>query len=183
MFEYNERKAIQAVAYLITQEGVDKDAYLKLIKLLYLAERACLIDTGRPLTGDQACAMPHGPALSVIADAIDKGQVAEGWSEYFAPVSGYRLVLKRDPGTGALSRYEMEKLAEVASRFRHKDRWQTRDETHHLPEWEKNNPGSSRRWIDVRDILEAGNAGDKLESVKRRAREDGAFARALSRGR
>lgn len=181
MFELNQRKAIQAVAYLMGQEGIDADAYLKLVKLLYVAERECLIETGCPLTGDRTCAMPHGPSLSVIADAIGEQQVADDWSDYFAPAGNHRLALKRDPGVGALSRYEMAKLADVALRFRDKNRWQTRDETHDLPEWVKNDPGKSSKMILVRDILEAGNASEKLRSVMRRAREERALARALGR--
>lgn len=181
VFDLNKRKAIQAVAYLMGQKGIDADAYLKLIKLLYVAERECLIETGCPLTGDRACAMPHGPALSVIADAIGKEQVAEDWSEYFAPAENHRLALKRDPGVSALSRYEMAKLAAVARRFQGKDRWATRDETHYLPEWVKHEAGRSSETIPVSDILEAGNASEKLRAATRRGREDRAFVQALGR--
>ncbi len=181
VFDLNKRKAIQAVAYLMGQGGVDADAYLKIIKLLYVAERECLIETGCPLTGDRTCAMPYGPALSVIADAIGKQQVAEDWSEYFEPASDWRLVLKRNPGVSALSRYEMAKLAAAAQRFQGKDRWETSNDTHDLPEWEKHEPGKSSETIPVSDILEAGKASKKLRAATRRGREDRAFAQALGR--
>ena len=38
-------------------------AYIKLIKLMYLADRRCLIETGFPITGDRMVSMPKGPEL------------------------------------------------------------------------------------------------------------------------
>lgn len=161
------------------QEGKDHDAYFKLIKLLYVAERESLIETGRPIVGDQPCAMPRGAALTEIVDCICKERVAEGWLEFFAPVLGKRLSLKKDPGDGALSRYEKDKLAEVARRFHEQDRWDTADATHELPEYTKNAVEGSSKPIPIEDILEAGGVSGSAGSVARRAEEQQALMRAL----
>lgn len=41
-FNFNERSSTQAAAFLIRRNG-DKLNYMKLIKLLYLADRAALV--------------------------------------------------------------------------------------------------------------------------------------------
>ena len=37
--------------------------YLKLIKLLYLADRQALLELGRPISCDLFVSMPHGPSV------------------------------------------------------------------------------------------------------------------------
>ncbi len=45
-------------------------SYMKLIKLLYLADREALARWGRPITTDTYVAMKHGPVLSYILNLI-----------------------------------------------------------------------------------------------------------------
>src|SRR4051812_9596906 len=48
---FNEQKATQAAARLLELRG-GRISYLKLIKLLYLADREALLQWGRPITTD-----------------------------------------------------------------------------------------------------------------------------------
>ena len=59
---YNERRTAEAAAYLLHRAGGTLPA-LKLMNLLYLAERLSLKRYGEPLTGDRLVSMPHGPVL------------------------------------------------------------------------------------------------------------------------
>ena len=47
-----------------------RDDYTRILKLLYLAEKECLAQRGRPLLGDEIFAMQHGPVLSAVYDLI-----------------------------------------------------------------------------------------------------------------
>ena len=57
---FDERKAAEAAAFLLFMAG-GKLPLIKLVKLLYLAERLSLQRYGEPLTGDRLVAMPNGP--------------------------------------------------------------------------------------------------------------------------
>ncbi len=80
---FEEKKAAQAAAYLLKLHG-EPMKYFVLIKLLYLADRQSLIETGLPITGDKMVSMPHGPVLSQILDLIQAGKQDDSspWFHY-----------------------------------------------------------------------------------------------------
>jgi len=45
--------------------------YLKLMKLLYLADRESMRRNGRPISGDRYVSMDHGPVLSQTLNLIN----------------------------------------------------------------------------------------------------------------
>ena len=127
---------------------------IKLVKLLYLAERASLQRYGEPLTGDRLVAMPHGPVLSMTYEHMNGAlpSTEGGWESWIADREGHEVAL-RDPSKLrtpeqdllSLSDSDLEVLGEVWSQFGHWDRWKLRDYTHSeaCPEWE-DPEGSSR---------------------------------------
>ncbi len=175
MFRFDLLKTIQATAFLIRQPGKDQSAYLKLMKLLYLAERESLLETGHPFTGDKTYAMKHGPALSATCDLMNGTERDGLWERYLRGTGDHELEIVEDPGVDRLCKYECEKLADIAHRYSDKDRWETRDDTHHLPEWEKNNPGDSRKLIMVKHILAAEGKEKMLRQIMRDAKAEGRF--------
>lgn len=109
------RKTVQAVAVLLHSDRCDRMSYLRLLKLLYIADRESLAETGRSMTGDRVLAMRHGPVLSEVYNLVGAPPCdAGGWSEYLRK-DGYQLELVRDLGTPELSRYDLGKLGEVAA--------------------------------------------------------------------
>ena len=66
---FDEKKATQAASGFLVLSG-GKLNYLKLIKLLYLLDRATLLAWGRTVTGDHYYSMKHGPVLSEVLDLI-----------------------------------------------------------------------------------------------------------------
>src|SRR6266481_1622930 len=113
-FHFNALKTMQAIAALLHFHGTKEMSYLRLLKLLYIADRESLKETGRPITGDQVVAMEHGPVLSGVFDLI-KGEHSAWsvWSEFFKK-NGYRVEMVRDPGNGKLSKYETGKLRDLS---------------------------------------------------------------------
>ncbi|HVX85481.1 MAG TPA: Panacea domain-containing protein [Phycisphaerae bacterium] len=130
---------------------------LRLLKMLYIADRIVLQNVGRTITGDAVCALDNGPVLTRVYDLI-KGEdvhIVE-WSPFIRNEGKRDLLLLADPGIGKLSRFEVHTLGQVADRFDSSDDWEVADYTHAFPEWIKNQPprGSSKR-IPLDDILEA----------------------------
>mgnify|MGYP001611677482 FL=1 len=171
-FRFDERKAAQAAAYLLSIHG-GRLNYMVLVKLLYLADRTALLECGQPITGDRMVAMPHGTVLSMILDRINAGGPEPGspWSEIISPPDGYEISLKNaSPGTDELSRYELAVLARTNETYGHLSWWALRQLTHGLPEYR--DPQGSSLPIAPEDILRAeGKSAEEIERITHEAEE------------
>ena len=67
---FNEKRTAQAAAFMLHSAG-GRLPLLKLMKLLYLAERESLRLFGEPISGDKLVSMPHGPVLSKTLDMMN----------------------------------------------------------------------------------------------------------------
>jgi uncharacterized phage-associated protein len=157
LIPFHVEKVAQAAAVLLKTEENRRMSRLRLLKLLYVADRERLQESGRPITGDRVAAMDHGPVLSQTYNLI-KGEdlLTPQWERYIRRVNHRYVVLDEDPGVGKLTRKEIAKLNEVATRYEDWDDYQVAVYTHSFPEWEKNKPaaGSSNR-IPLEDLIEA----------------------------
>lgn len=156
VFQFSIEKTIQASAVLLKTEPARRMTRLRLLKLLYIADRESLSERAREITGDRPVAMENGPVLSTTYRLI-KGEdfLARRWEEFIRN-EGRDLLLASDPGVGELSRFEIAKLHAIAERFRDQDDWHVAEYTHEFPEWSKNRPakGSSNP-IPLEDLLSA----------------------------
>jgi len=66
---FSEPVVTQMAAYLLKKRG-NRMAFIKLIKLLYLAERKAVSKWAEPISGDHFVSMPHGPVLSQTYELI-----------------------------------------------------------------------------------------------------------------
>lgn len=155
---FDERKVAQMAAYLLAKEGGSMP-HLKLMKLLYLADRESLGRYGTPISGDHVVAMEHGPVLSMTLDLIN-GFVRpskNGWESWISAKANYQVSLKRTPSLellDELSVADINALDTVWSKFGHMDKWEIRDYTHdHCPEWK--DPDESSVPIPYANILQA----------------------------
>jgi uncharacterized phage-associated protein len=177
---YREDKATQAAARLLKLRGGTM-SHLKLIKLLYLAEREALTRLGRPLTYDSYCSLPHGPVLSATLDRINTGECYPGgyWDRVITPKVNYEVSL-RDPAQvphDQLSPAEEALLDEVFARYGHLKRWELVEVTHRLPEWI--DPQGSALPIHPADILRHEGYSEAEIREMQEEWEEAAFARAL----
>src|SRR5262245_6628003 len=176
-FSFDERKTAAAAALLLQLSGGSME-YLRLIKLLYFIDRESLESLGRPLTGDRYVSMRHGPVLSTVYDLIKAtvyGQSVPGpWSEHIRAAGRYRVSLREAPDLGPLSEAELDIVLQIFERYRKVDRWDVRDVSHELPEWE--DPGDSSREIPLETILQVlGKTDAEIENVRAVAREKAHF--------
>ncbi len=157
---FNEKKATQAAARLLRLRG-GRMSYMKLIKLLYLADREALLRWGRPISTDRYVSMDHGPVLSRVFNLTSDGDDPERpsvWAESISAPSNYEVELKGEAGNDELSEAEEALLDEIFQQHGDLTRWQLVKLTHKLPEW-KDPQGSAIR-IGYRDILKAGGKSD-----------------------
>jgi uncharacterized phage-associated protein len=154
---------------------------MRLLKLLYIADRESLRETGRPITGGPVIALERGPALKEVYDLI-LGQHREMslWSQFYRK-ERYDLLELAEPDVGQLSKYEIAKLQEVAKTYQDDDEWALVDITHRFPGWSRNDPGESSRPIPVSDILEAIGHTGAIDEISKEALSLAAFDRLLGR--
>lgn len=186
---FDERRTAQAAAYLLYRaSGVLP--LIKLVKLMYLAERLSWQRYGEPITGDKLVSMPHGPVLSRTYDHINGAlpSMEGGWETWIAGKAGHDVGLRdesmiRSPEQDLLrlSDSDLEVLSETWSKFGHWDRWDLVNYTHSdaCPEWE--DPDGSSRPIHYETLFEKlGYTTDQSQALSARLAEQRELNNALS---
>ena len=141
--------------------------YLRLLKLLYIADRENLLKSRRPIVGTRTVAMKNGPLHREVYNLI-KGEHSDeaSWGE-FIRTEGYEVELLKDPGVSEMSPCEVRTLTDTFERYRSLGEWDLVEVTHGFPEWIKNyqDPGEdTSRVIPFEDMLDAiGLSKEKAE--------------------
>lgn len=145
---FQGRKATEAAGILLELAGGGMGR-LRLIKLLYIAEREALRRWGRPICGGHYVSMTHGPVLSEVLDLVSQsawhGSVAT-WNEHIAPGEHPNVVLIKRIEPAALSEAEVELLNEIHLQFRAMtdgDIWRYVHDPRNIPEYEDPNGTST----------------------------------------
>lgn len=169
-FKFDSRKTTQAAAILLSMKGGVMDR-MRLLKLLYLADRELLAARGRTLTGDRAVAMNYGPVLSHTYNLVNRSEHSpEDWDQYILSVSK-KVVLRGDPGRGELSEREVDKLKEVSERYRKMTTLGLSALTHEFSEWAQNFVPDTSTLIPWSDALRGAGGADKIEIYEARLKE------------
>lgn len=164
---------------------------LKLMKLMYLAERESLRLYGEPITGDKLVSMPHGPVLSMTYDHMNGAlpSASDGWDTWVDDRAGHDLALKdpsmiRSPELDLLelSDGDLEVLEETWQRFGHMSRFSLVELTHGdaCPEWQ--NPEGSSKPITLETLFRAlGYSEQGVQSAVEHLRGQAQLSMAFSR--
>lgn len=186
---FNEKRTAQAAAFMLHQAG-GRLPLLKLMKLLYLAERESLRAYGEPISGDKLVSMPNGPVLSKTLNMMNGwgGDTRGGWNDWIEDRAGHDFAL-RDPSMIRspekdlleLSLSDLEILGSVWERFGHMEKFDLVEHTHSgaCPEWE--DPRGSSRPIPPGRLFKALGYSDEatrsaVEHLKERARLNAAMS-------
>jgi uncharacterized phage-associated protein len=172
---YNPRKAAQVAAYFANAQG-GKINVLKLVKLIYLADREALRRYDAPILMDKFVSMEHGPVNSLTLNQINGcSDESAGWDEFITDREGHLVGMRKE----SLGRHDLDELSEAEIRvlrdiweqFGGMGRYQLRDYTHdNCPEWE--DPDGSSSPIPLERILkflgkpDGGELAAKLESER-----------------
>lgn len=140
--KYSEKKAAQVAAYFIFRDGGAIEI-LKLMKLMYLAERESLAKFGEPITGDNFYSLDHGPVLSITLDHMNNFIDSEqgGWESWIRDKENHLLSLRIDedpvPKLTQLCDADLEVLSSTYKDYGGYTGSQLRNITHEIcTEWE-----------------------------------------------
>ena len=170
-FPFDAIKTAQAGAYLAKLNG-GKINMLAVLKMLYLADRATLIETGKPITGDKFVNMDKGPVLSGLYDTMKGFEDETGsdpWFQYLEETEKYYFIAIKDE-TDALSEYEREVLEQIHDKFGSMHPLDIVRFTHTLPEYV--DPHGSSIPLDPADVLRAASKSqEEIEEIASMAEE------------
>lgn len=170
-FRFDFTRTVQAAGVLLEFEKTRRMSYLRLLKLLYVADRELLAERGRTITGDRVVAMEHGPVLSKLLDLIKGVRPESGEWDRFIHREDYSVQLASEPGRGKLSRQEVQKLQDVSERYRNLSDWQLVRELHKLPEWIEAYHGDKSSYpISWENVLAAQGKAGMIENVVKEER-------------
>lgn len=142
MLEFDYKKATQAINYLTKKEGGQIDK-LKLIKLVYLADRYHLRRYGRPMMNDAYFAMPLGPVGSSVKDIAEFSSFLDESERIYASeyigkgILPNNIVSLANVDSGVFSKSEVEALDFAYNEFGKQTASALVNVTHRYPEWDK----------------------------------------------
>lgn len=179
---FNERKAADMAAYFLLKEKNKTMKYMKLIKLMYLADREHLKTYEFPISYDTMVSLEHGPILSETLYLIKGEQPSKpnGWESRIAEADLVNKTVSVKEGItlddlGKLSRADCEIMDSLWEQFKDYTQYELRDYTHkkeNCPEWKE--PGTDENYkgrnyipIKVEDICKAvGFTEARIEGFK-----------------
>src|SRR5258708_4297025 len=121
-FPVNPTKATEAVARLLEKEGGKAD-FLRIVKLVYLADRDSIIRRGIPIVGGRYFSMRCGPSIGEVMNFANLERHAPEWEKYISPRQGHILALKQAPGYDNLSQSEIDILDGVVEEHAARSTW------------------------------------------------------------
>jgi uncharacterized phage-associated protein len=133
---------IQALCYILGK--VKKADKLKLVKLLFLADKYHLVQYGRTITNDDYWAMSYGPVGSTAKDVLSLDPDFLSKEEYKYAAERLKRVGKHTFISGKkcapetldmLSGSDIEILDFVIDKFGKMSKWGLIEYTHRYPEW------------------------------------------------
>jgi len=137
-FFSDTKKMAQAVGVLLHEEPDQRTSYMRVLKLLVIADREALEKAGRPIIGSRVVAMKDGPLHSVVYDLIkNEHPDVPMWDSYFDTVGKFDIQMHDNPGVDQLSRFEVELLQGVSRERAWMDQWALSEETHKFRDWER----------------------------------------------
>lgn len=146
-WSFEPKKAAQVAAFFCAKANGGKLNVVKLVKLMYLADRQSMADSGSPITHDNFVAMKLGPVVSEAYNYIKGEAVAKDWDDLIADRENHTVGLARpltDSDDDELSKFEVGVLSKIWEQFGAMDQWALVEWTHkHCPEWEAPNPINS----------------------------------------
>ncbi|MCW7551077.1 Panacea domain-containing protein [Endozoicomonas gorgoniicola] len=168
---FNDRLAAQMAAYFLLRNR-GRMSVLKLMKLLYLADRESMERYGYPISYDLMVSLDHGPVLSRTLNHINDSAPSsvDGWKDWIGDRAGYEVDLRKDKITltdlDELSKADVSVLQAVWDKFGHMHKYDLSDYTHdECPEWQ--DPKGSSLPLRYKDVFQAlGKSPEEAEELQ-----------------
>ncbi len=145
--DFDVRKAAQVAAYFARAAGGRING-LKLVNIIYLADREFAARYDEPMIDDHWVSMDHGPVNSGTLNMVNgMGGPNPDWDTFIGPRVGFDVALARNLRDGdldELSVADLEVLSAIWEKFSPMSVDEVRDYTHmNCPEWEHPQSGST----------------------------------------
>ncbi|MFA4947497.1 MAG: Panacea domain-containing protein [Candidatus Krumholzibacteriia bacterium] len=164
---FDEDKTLNSILYLSQKAAKGLDLYA-LVKMIYFADKAHLLQWGRTITGNSYTRMQHGPtpseAYDMLKSARDEGDWRWDLKKYFAIERNNKVVPKRKPDMSVFSASEVEILDTIYKENTGKTFDQLKRKAH-----DKAYRSSKVLWMTYEDMAEGDAA--LIEHI-RKSRED-----------
>ena len=142
---FREDKATAMTAFFLSKTQDRKLNDIKLMKLLYIAERTSLERYATPISYDQFCSMEHGPVLSGTYELLTDKEKTPTWDKHISPLSLYVFggdqsvsLLEDISWDEILRQCDVEILDYVWDTFGHMSKWQIKKYCHdNFPEYDE----------------------------------------------
>lgn len=149
---FDHLKSVQTIAYFVRKAGGSIEK-LKLIKLIYLADRLSFERRAKPLNFDSYFSLPHGPVASTALDGIDQTLKDPAWERLNLADNRKDVTIAAEVAGDRLSRADLSILDDVWGKFGGMTASQIRNWTHkHCAEYVEVGPAASLP-IDLSEIL------------------------------
>lgn len=163
-FSFDAARAVQAACYIATRcPDLTK---LKLMKLLYFADKRHLQLWGRPITGDRFIRMEHGPVASAFYDLVKRSDMADAEAQSifdgYLTVHGNSVKAEVDPNLNDLSASDVEVLDEVLAQYGRYSAPQLSKISHSELAWQK---APANGEMDLRLCLREENSDDAVRQL------------------
>lgn len=133
------RKIIQALAYLANYQPDKMLDNMKAYKLLWLADRYHLRQTGRTITGDSYYAMPYGIVPSDAKCLLEKVKTKlkdpKGYKDKFLILGDHQYKAIAEPDLKEFSESDLDALNKVLAEYNGYDAIRLSSISHKFPEW------------------------------------------------
>ena len=134
------RKIVQALAYIAYKQPGHQVNSMKAYKLLWLADRYHLRQTGRTITGDVFYALPHGVVPSDAKNVVEQQPTRiqndrDYVNSYIQRVSKYVYKAVQEPDLMVFSDSDQDTLDKILAAYGHLTPFELEELSHHFPEW------------------------------------------------
>lgn len=163
MFSDTKATALAHCFLSKTQDGKLND--LKLMKLMYMAERESLAQFSATITGSRFCSMMHGPVLSDAYSVMNEKVESAFWSDHVrflryrkgeAKENTFEKIRELDV-SAYLSQAEIEIADQVWADYGENIKWDLVELTHTFPEWDPDAKINKTSYVlPVRTIFQKG---------------------------
>lgn len=164
---YSSDKILQEVVYLLTLNN-NRMNLLKLMKELYLIDRASIDERDSSVSNDIFVSMPHGPVLSQTLNML-YDLPNNKWSKYLDKVEARffpDIQIKKSMEFDRLSAKDCQYIQEISEKFKNTSARELEDYTHTLPEW--TDPNGSSLKIRFREVMKAlGKTDEEILAAKK----------------
>jgi len=133
--DFKLEKTVQVINFFLNQDESKSMSKMKLLKLIWLADRYTMRNYGYSITHDDYYAMEHGPVGTVTKDILDAIKKNEYIDKFIKVVSDREIESIEAIDFEEFSETDLSTLRMVQAVYGKIETYSLREYTHKFPEW------------------------------------------------